>query len=58
MSPQIRLAVVRSVGYIDMLGIGLAFPVLPRLIEQFEGGGISRASYIYDGLARSCSGSR
>ena len=51
MSPKIRLAVVLSVVYIDMLGIGLAFPVLPRLIEQFEGGDISRASYIYGGLA-------
>jgi MFS transporter, DHA1 family, tetracycline resistance protein len=40
-----------SVVYIDMLGIGLAFPVLPRLIEQFEGGDISLASYIYGGLA-------
>jgi MFS transporter, DHA1 family, tetracycline resistance protein len=51
MSPKVRLAVVLSVVYIDMLGIGLAFPVLPRLIEQFEGGDISRASYIYGGLA-------
>jgi DHA1 family tetracycline resistance protein-like MFS transporter len=51
MSPKIRLVVVLSVVYIDMLGIGLAFPVLPRLIEQFEGGDISLASYIYGGLA-------
>ena len=51
MSPKVRLAVVLSVVYIDMLGIGLAFPVLPRLIEQFEGGDISVASYIYGGLA-------
>jgi DHA1 family tetracycline resistance protein-like MFS transporter len=42
---------VLSVVYIDMLGIGLAFPVLPRLIEEFEGGNVSRASYIYGGLA-------
>jgi DHA1 family tetracycline resistance protein-like MFS transporter len=42
---------VLSVVYIDMLGIGLAFPVLPRLIEQFEGGDVSRASYIYGALA-------
>jgi DHA1 family tetracycline resistance protein-like MFS transporter len=42
---------VLSVVYIDMLGIGLAFPVLPRLIEQFEGGNVSSASYIYGGLA-------
>jgi DHA1 family tetracycline resistance protein-like MFS transporter len=42
---------VLSVVYIDMLGIGLAFPVLPRLIAEFEGGNVSRASYIYGGLA-------
>ena len=51
MSPRLRLAVVLSVVYIDMLGLGLAFPVLPRLIEQFEGGNVSQASYIYGGLA-------
>ena len=51
MSPKFRLLIVLSVVYIDMLGIGLAFPVLPRLIEQFEGGDISLASYIYGGLA-------
>jgi MFS transporter, DHA1 family, tetracycline resistance protein len=49
-SPRVRLAIVLSVVYIDMLGIGLAFPVLPRLIEQFEGS-VSRASYIYGALA-------
>src|SRR5215471_14188208 len=51
MSPKIRLAVVLSVVYIDMLGIGLAFPVLPRLVEQFQGGDISLASYTVGGLA-------
>jgi len=51
MSPKLRLVVVLSVVYIDMLGIGLAFPVLPRLIEQFEGGDVSRAAYIYGALA-------
>ena len=51
MSPRLRLVVVLSVVYIDMLGLGLAFPVLPRLIEQFEGGNVSQASYIYGGLA-------
>jgi DHA1 family tetracycline resistance protein-like MFS transporter len=45
------LLVVLSVVYIDMLGIGLAFPVLPRLIEELEGGDVSRASYIYGALA-------
>jgi MFS transporter, DHA1 family, tetracycline resistance protein len=42
---------VLSVVYIDMLGIGLAFPVLPRLIEEFQGGNLSQASYIYGALA-------
>jgi DHA1 family tetracycline resistance protein-like MFS transporter len=50
-SPKVSLVVVLSVVYIDMLGIGLAFPVLPQLIEEFEGGDISRASYIYGLLA-------
>lgn len=51
MSPKLRLVVVLSVVYIDMLGIGLAFPVLPRLIEEFIGGNVSQASYIYGALA-------
>ena len=50
-TPKLSLVVVLSVVYIDMLGIGLAFPVLPKLIEEFEGGDISRASYIYGLLA-------
>jgi DHA1 family tetracycline resistance protein-like MFS transporter len=49
--PRFALIVVLSVVYIDMLGIGFAFPVLPRLIEEFEGGDVSRASYIYGLLA-------
>ncbi len=51
MPARFSLLVVLSGVYIDMLGIGLAFPVLPRLIEQFEGGDVSRASYIYGALA-------
>jgi DHA1 family tetracycline resistance protein-like MFS transporter len=50
-TPKLSLVVVLSVVYIDMLGIGLAFPVLPKLIEDFEGGDISRASYIFGLLA-------
>jgi DHA1 family tetracycline resistance protein-like MFS transporter len=50
-SARFSLLVCLSVVYIDMLGIGLAFPVLPRLIEQFEGGDVSRASYVYGALA-------
>lgn len=51
MPARFSLLVCLSVVYIDMLGIGLAFPVLPRLIEEFEGGDVSRASYIYGALA-------
>jgi DHA1 family tetracycline resistance protein-like MFS transporter len=50
-SSKPRLIVVLSVVYIDMLGIGLAFPILPKLVEQFQGGDISRASYIVGALA-------
>jgi DHA1 family tetracycline resistance protein-like MFS transporter len=48
---RFSLLVVLSVVYIDMLGIGLAFPVLPRLIGEFEGGDVARASYVYGALA-------
>ena len=51
MPARFSLLVCLSVVYIDMLGIGLAFPVLPRLIEEFEGGDVSRASYVYGALA-------
>jgi MFS transporter, DHA1 family, tetracycline resistance protein len=48
---RMRLLIVLSVVYIDMLGVGLAYPVLPKLIQRFEGGDISRASYIFGLLA-------
>ena len=41
-----RIAVVLSVVVIDMLGIGLAFPILPKLIQQFVHGGFARSSVI------------
>src|SRR4029079_3208616 len=50
-STNARLIVVLSVVFIDMLGIGLAFPILPKLVEQFQGGDISRAAYIVGALA-------
>ena len=34
-----------------MLGVGLAYPILPRLVEQFEHGNVSNASYIVGFLA-------
>ena len=45
------LFVVLAVVYIDMLGIGLAFPVLPRLIGQFEHGDFARASWMFGIIA-------
>jgi DHA1 family tetracycline resistance protein-like MFS transporter len=46
-----NIALVLAVVYVDMLGIGLAFPLLPRLVQQFEGGNFSRASWIFGLLA-------
>ena len=30
-----------------MLGVGLAWPILPKLVEELSGGGISEAAYAY-----------
>ncbi len=46
-----RLIVVLGLVYIDMLGIGIAFPLLPRLVQQFEHGNTSNASYVVGFLA-------
>ena len=48
---NIRLIIVLAVVYLDMLGIGLAYPILPKLVEHFEHGDISNASYIVGFLA-------
>ena len=48
---NIRLIIVLAVVYIDMLGIGLAYPILPKLVEHFEHGNVSQASYIVGFLA-------
>jgi len=48
---NIRLIIVLAVVYIDMLGVGLAFPILPKLVEHFEQGNVSHASYIVGFLA-------
>lgn len=50
-STRLRTIAVLAVVYIDMLGIGLAYPILPKLIEQFESGNVSRASMIFGLLA-------
>lgn len=46
-----NVALVLAVVYVDMLGVGLAFPLLPKLVQQFEGGNFSRASWIFGLLA-------
>lgn len=45
-SRRASVAFIIAVVFIDMLGIGLAFPILPKLIEHFEHGDISQASYL------------
>ncbi len=44
---NLRLALILAVVYVDMLGVGLAYPVLPRLVQQFQHGDVARASYVY-----------
>jgi DHA1 family tetracycline resistance protein-like MFS transporter len=44
---NIRLVVVFAIVYVDMLGLGLAYPVLPRLLQQFQHGSIVQASYLF-----------
>jgi len=36
---------------LDILGIGLIIPILPRLVESFLGGSVTAASHIYGLLA-------
>ncbi len=42
-----RLILVLTVVYIDMLGVGLAYPVLPKLVQQFLHGDVVHASYAF-----------
>jgi len=37
--------------FLDILGIGLIIPILPKLIEQFYGGNVSAASHTFGWLA-------
>lgn len=37
--------------FINMMGVGLAWPVLPKLIEHLAGGGISEAALLYGLIA-------
>lgn len=40
------VAFIFIVVVINMLGVGLAWPILPKLIQSFEGGNISNAAWI------------
>lgn len=42
---------VLIVTLLNMLGVGLAWPILPKLVEQLAGGGISNAAFIYGFIA-------
>ncbi|MBL6939908.1 MAG: TCR/Tet family MFS transporter [Alphaproteobacteria bacterium] len=42
---NIRLILVLAVVYIDMLGVGLSYPILPKLVQHFQHGDVSTASY-------------
>ncbi len=48
---NVRLIIVLAVVYIDMLGVGLAYPILPKLVQHFENGDVSNASYVVGLLA-------
>ena len=37
--------------FLDILGIGLIIPILPKLIEELSGGNVSAASITYGWLA-------
>ena len=44
---QASLAVILTTVFIDMVGIGIVFPVMPKLIEQMMGGEVASASSFY-----------
>lgn len=50
-SGKANIALVLAVVYVDMLGLGLAFPILPQLIRSLEHGDFSRASWIFGLIA-------
>ena len=41
------LALILTTLALDILGVGLIIPILPRLIEEFEGGSVAAASYTF-----------
>lgn len=44
---QASLSVIVVTVFIDMLGIGIVYPILPKLIEEMTGGQTAHASTIY-----------
>lgn len=44
---QASLAVIFTTVFIDMVGIGIVFPIMPKLIEEMMGGEVSTASSYY-----------
>ena len=46
-TPRGALAFVMATVGINMLGVGLAWPILPLLVERMAAGGISEAAYAY-----------
>ncbi len=45
------LAFILTTVVINMLGVGLAWPILPKLVQSFEGGDVSGAAFTYGLLA-------
>ncbi len=44
---QASLVVIVGTVFIDMVGIGIVFPIMPRLVESMLGGRVSQASTFY-----------
>ena len=44
---QASLAVILVTVFIDMMGIGIVFPIMPKLVEEMMGGEVARASAYY-----------
>lgn len=49
--PRGAITVLLATIVVNMLGVGLAWPILPKLIQQIEGGDVSSAAATYAWLA-------
>lgn len=45
------LAFILTTVFVNMLGVGLAWPILPKLVQSFKGGDVSDAAFTYGLLA-------